>query len=104
MPMPLQVPLLFFDATRDSKTGTIYVKAVNRGATPQSVHVAISGVTSVEAGGQVTTLSGSGPADTNSIAEPAKIVPVTSKVDGLGADFTKTVAPYSINILEIRAK
>ena len=28
--MPMQVALMFFDATRDSKTGTLYVKVVNR--------------------------------------------------------------------------
>jgi alpha-N-arabinofuranosidase len=103
-PMPMQVPLLFFDATRDSKTGTVYVKVVNRGGTPQAVHIALSGVTAVEPGGQIVTMSGSGPSDTNSITEPTKIVPVTSKVDGLSANFTRTFPPYSINVLEMKAK
>jgi alpha-N-arabinofuranosidase len=103
-PMPIQVPLMFFDATRDSKTGTIYVKVVNRGATPQSVHIALSGVTAVEPGGQVVTMSGSGPTDTNSITDPVRIVPVTTKVDGLSANFTRTFPPYSINVLEVKAK
>jgi alpha-N-arabinofuranosidase len=102
--MPMQVPLLFFDATRDSKTGTVYVKVVNRGGTPQAVHIALSGVTAVEPGGQIVTMSGSGPSDTNSITEPTKIVPVTSKVDGLSANFTRTFPPYSINVLEMKAK
>src|ERR1017187_9654655 len=103
-PMPIQVPLMFFDATRDSKTGTIYVKVVNRGATPQSVHIALSGVTSVEPGGEAITMSGSGPTDTNSITDPVRIVPVTTKVDGLSASFTRTFPPYSINVLEVKAK
>jgi alpha-N-arabinofuranosidase len=95
---------MFFDATRDSKTGTIYVKVVNRAGTPQPVHIALSGVGAVEAGGEVVTLSGSGPNDTNSITDPAKIVPVTAKVDGLSTNFTRTFPPYSISVLEMKAK
>jgi alpha-N-arabinofuranosidase len=102
--MPQQVPQLFCDATRDSKTGMIYVKVVNLADAPQAVHLAISGVTAVEPAGQIVTISSSSPADTNSIADPARIVPVTSKVDGLSANFTRTFAPYSINVLEVNAK
>jgi alpha-N-arabinofuranosidase len=103
-PMPQQVPLMFFDATRDGKTGAIYVKVVNRAGTPQSVHVALSGVTAVEPTGQAITMSGAGPNDTNSITNPTRIVPVTTKVDGLSANFTRTFPPYSISILELQTK
>ena len=95
---------MFFDATRDSKTGTIYVKVVNRAGTPQPVHIAVSGVGAVEPSGQAITMSASGPSDTNSITEPTKIVPVTAKVDGLSANFTRTFPPYSISVLEMKAK
>jgi hypothetical protein len=47
---------MFFDATRDSKTGTIYVKVVNRAGTLQPVHVALSGAGTIEAGGQVIAM------------------------------------------------
>jgi alpha-N-arabinofuranosidase len=103
-PMPQQVPLMFFDATRDSKTGTIYVKVVNRAATPQAVHIAVSGVASVEPSGQVITMSAGSPTDTNSITEPARIVPVVTKVDGLSANFSRIFPSYSINVLEMKAK
>jgi alpha-L-arabinofuranosidase len=104
LPMPEQVPLMFFDATRDSKTGAIYVKVVNRAATPQSVHLLLSGVSSVEPRGEAITMSGSGPNDTNSITDPTHIVPVTTKADGLSANFTRIFPPYSISVLEIKAK
>jgi alpha-N-arabinofuranosidase len=103
-PMPLQVPLMFFDATRDSKTGTVYVKVVNRAATPQPVHIVLSGVAAVEASGQAITMSASSPADTNSITEPSKIVPIVTKVDGLSTNFSRTFPPYSISVLEMKAK
>ena len=96
--------MLFFDATRDSKTGTIYLKVVNRAGTPQPVRVEVSGLAAVESKGQAITLSASSPDDTNSITEPTKIVPVTTNVDGLGANFTRTFPPYSITVLEMKGK
>ncbi len=103
-PAPQQVPSVFFDATRDSQSGTIYLKVVNRQGTPQPVHVQISGVSTVEAEGTAIVLKADKPDDTNSIEEPTKIVPATATVDGLGTDFTREFPPYSITILELKAK
>jgi alpha-N-arabinofuranosidase len=103
-PAPQQVPCLFYDATRDSQSGTIYLKVVNRQSAAQPVHVQISGVSAVEAQGQALLLKANGPTDTNSIQEPTKIVPATENVDGLGTDFTREFPPYSITILELKAK
>jgi alpha-N-arabinofuranosidase len=66
--------------------------------------VEISGLATIEAKGQAITLSASSPDDTNSITEPAKIVPITRNVDGLGADFTRTFPPYSITVLLMKGK
>ncbi|HTZ75665.1 MAG TPA: alpha-L-arabinofuranosidase C-terminal domain-containing protein [Candidatus Aquilonibacter sp.] len=103
-PMVEQIPMMFFDATRDSKTGTIYVKIVNRDERPEPLHFAIDGASSIEPGGQMIVLSAANPDDTNSISDPTKIVPVTSSVDGLSGDFTITVPAYSVTILEIRSQ
>jgi alpha-N-arabinofuranosidase len=103
-PMPIQVPLMFFNATRDSKTGMIYVKVVNRDAKPQAVKITISGLSAVDARGKTVTLAASSPSDTNSITDPAKIKPVTADVSGLSANFTRTFAPYSITVLEMSGK
>ena len=101
-PAPQQLALMHFDATRDSKTGTIYVKVVNRASTAQAVHVVLTGVASVEPNGRTITLSGSGPDDTNSITEPTRIVPVIAEVSGLGTDFTRSFPPYSVSVLELK--
>jgi alpha-N-arabinofuranosidase len=100
---PVQLPLLHFDSTRDSKTGTIYIKAVNRAATAQSVRIMISGVSSVQSNGRLITISGSGPDDTNTITEPKKIVPTITKISGASTDFSQTFAPYSVNVLELKS-
>jgi alpha-N-arabinofuranosidase len=101
-PAPQDLALMHFDATRDSKTGAIYVKVVNRASTPQAVHVVLTGVASVEPNGRTITLSGSGPDDTNTITEPTKLVPVTAEVSGLGTDFTRSFPPYSVSVLELK--
>lgn len=103
-PGPRQVPTLFFNATRDSKNGTIYLKVVNSAGTPQSVQVETSGLSSIESKGQTVAMSASSPDDTNSITEPAKIVPVTTKVEGLSKNFKYTFPAYSITILQMKGK
>jgi alpha-N-arabinofuranosidase len=104
LPPVQQAPTLFYSATRDSKTGTIYLKIVNRASTPQPVTVQIAGLTSVDSKGESLTMAAASPDDTNSITEPAKVVPVSTAVDGLGANFTRIFPPYSITVLEMKGK
>ncbi len=103
-PPEQQIRKLFFDATGDSQTGTIYLKVVNSLGSPQPVQVEISGVTSVADQGSAIVLKADKLDDTNSLIEPKKIIPVTEKATGLGASFTRTFPPYSITILELSAK
>jgi alpha-L-arabinofuranosidase len=95
---------IFFDATRDSKSGTIFVKLVNTLGTSQPVKVEISGIADIKRKGRATVLQADSKDDTNSLEQPAKIIPVSKTVRGLGKEFTKTLPPYSITILEIAAK
>ncbi len=99
-----EVPTLFFNATRNSQNGMIYLKVVNRQGTPQAVKIEISGAPAVEAEGEAIVLKADSPDATNSIQEPDRIVPVTEKVDGLGTEFTREFPPYSITILELKTK
>ncbi len=99
LPPPQQVPLLFFNATRDSKTGSYFLKVVNRASTAQPVHITLNAAR-IDPRGLSVTLSATSPDDTNSITDPAKIVPVTAVVEGLGRDFTHSFPPYSITVLK----
>ena len=105
-PRPPEQPVrqIFFNATRDSQSGMIYLKIVNSLGKPQPVKITISGVAAVEAEGTAVVLKADRPDDTNSIQEPAKIIPITEKVDGLGMDFVREFPPYSITVLELKAK
>ena len=101
---PPQLPALFSSVTRDSSSGTIYLKVVNTLGTPQPVKIQISGVASIAADGEAVVMKANSPDDTNSISDPTHVAPVTEKVTGLGADFTREFPPYSITILELKAK
>jgi alpha-L-arabinofuranosidase len=103
-PAPREVPEIFYDVTRDSQSGTIYLKVVNRQSTAQPMHIQIGGASPVEAEGEALVLKANAPDDTNTIQEPVKIVPITEKIDGLGTNFTREFPPYSITILELKAK
>ena len=103
-PPPQQVPALFFDATRDGASGTIYLKVVNPLGTPQAVDIDISGVAAVKAKGVATILQADSKDDTNSLREPKKIAPRREKVKGLGKSFQRIFPPYSITILQLATK
>jgi alpha-N-arabinofuranosidase len=102
-PAPREVPLLFFNATKDA-TGTIYLKVVNRAAEAKPVHIKLSGVSAIQPVGEAITLAANSPDDTNSITEPNKLKPVTTRAEGMGTDFTRPFPPYSITILKLHSR
>jgi len=94
----------FYSATRNGKTGTVYLKVVNLNATPETVTIAISGVKKVASRGSLLVLTSALPEDTNTLEDPAKVVPVTTKIKDLGTSFTRTFAPNSINVLQLETQ
>jgi len=103
-PPAMQVPTLGYSVTRDSKTGVVFLKVVNRAAGPQAVKIEFAGLKSVEAKGQTVTLSAKSLDETNTITEPRKVVPVTAAASGFGKEFTHTFPAYSITVLEIKTR
>ena len=93
---------LYFDATRDGKSGLIYLKLVNTAGAPQPVNIRISGVRKVQPKGEAVVLSGDALNDTNTIEQPVKVVPRAEKVSGLSADFTRELPPYSVTVLKLK--
>ena len=103
-PPPQQIREVFFNATRDSKSGMIYLKVVNTGGTARPVNIQISGLDKVQLKGELVTLAATDTNDTNSIQQPDKVVPRTEKMDGLSTNFTREFPPYSITVLKLKAK
>ncbi len=90
-------------ATRDSKTGDVFVKLVNPEATPEPLAISLHGAKSVAATATAITLTGK-PEESNSIDDPRKIVPQTTTVSDVKPDFTYTVPANSIVVLKLNAK
>lgn len=99
-----QLREIFFDATRDAKSGIIYLKVVNTAGTPQRISVQINGAKSINPKGEAVVLSASKLDDTNTITEPNKVVPRTEKVDGLSANFAREFPAYSVTVLKLKSK
>jgi alpha-N-arabinofuranosidase len=104
LPPARQVPTMFFSATRSEQRGEIYLKVVNSIGSAQTVQVDLAGAAKVGAEGKAIVLSSAHKEDTNTIAEPNKVVPVTSKASGLGKRFSYSFAPYSVTVLVLSTK
>ena len=101
---PREVKSLFYSATRDSATGKIIVKIVNRADAAQAVKIDIAGANAIAGEGTATVLKAASRDETNSLSDPQHVVPVTKEISGLGASFTRTFPPCSITVLELETK
>ena len=90
-------------ATRDSRTGEIFIKLVNPGPAAEPLRVDLKGFVSLASRGTAFTLAGN-PEDTNSILEPRKVIPLLTKVAQVKPDFLYTVPPHSIVVLKLKAR
>jgi len=99
---PKPVPMIFYAATKDTKTGTVYLKVVNATGKQQPVEISLKGVAKVSPDATLVVIKGDKPEDTNTITDPEKIVPVTSKISGVAPVFTRTLEPYSVSILQLQ--
>jgi alpha-N-arabinofuranosidase len=93
-------PKLFYSVTRTSTDGTVYLKLVNASSTPQPLNIQFTGGKAA-AGGKLISLSARTTAATNTITQPAVIVPVESGLHDLASH---TVPGYTIQVLEFKAQ
>jgi alpha-N-arabinofuranosidase len=90
-------------ATRDSRTGEIFLKLVNPRPAPDTLELAINGAGALDSQAGSLILAGN-PDDTNSLTEPRKVAPVSGKVRGVKNEFIYTLPANSIVVLTLRAK
>jgi alpha-N-arabinofuranosidase len=103
-PPPRRVSALYYSATRDTKSGVVYLKVVNVDSKAQRVNVQFNDTARINSKGEAVVLSASSPGDTNLIDDPNKLVPRTEKVTGLSANFTREFPPYSVTVLKLKTK
>jgi len=101
---PQPIKEVFFSATREAKSGVIYLKVVNINASPRNIQIQISGAPRIRPTAEAVVLSGLSLEDTNSIEKPKNVIPRTEKWIGLSADFTREFPPYSITVLKLMTK
>ena len=92
---------LYQSVTRDGKSGMLYIKLVNANTVAASVTLNLKGAAKIGASGHEYTLSAPSTEDTNSITAPKQIVPAEHELGQLGDRFQVTLAPLSINVLEV---
>ena len=98
-------PLRFFySATRDSKSGKLYLKLVNATDSPRALTIQLNGASNVGRTGKVIRLTAETLQSTNTLSEPKKIVPAESSIGGVATQFSHTLPPNSIEVMELETK
>jgi len=103
-PPSSQQPGLYVTSSRDSEKDEIIVKVVNSAAQPATAEVKIEGIKRVSSKSTVTVLAAGSLTDENSLAEPRKIAPVTSRLKDADVSFPRTFPPYSLSVLRLRVR
>jgi len=75
---------------------------VNASGKIQPVEINLKGLAKVDKKATIVVIKGAKPEDTNTISEPKKIVPATFAIKGIGTTFSQKLAPYSVNILQLK--
>ena len=99
---PKLVPTIFYSATVNDTTGTLYLKIVNTTAKKQTVKINLDGIAKTAYEATLVVVKGNKPDETNSITEPENIFPVTETIKGIKPNFSRKIDPYSVSIFEIK--
>ena len=101
-PAPLgPIPQLAAVVTRDTARKLLFVKLVNLQTQPQELALRLTGEGHLASTGEALTLSGADLQAVNSVAEPEKIVPVSSTVSGVKPEFNYTLPAQSVTVLQL---
>ncbi|MBV9763854.1 MAG: alpha-N-arabinofuranosidase [Acidobacteriaceae bacterium] len=92
---------VFYSATRDSKSGTVFLKIVNASTEALDIKIKSQGVSSLSKSATIWTLKANSAAETNSIDNPEEIKPSEAQAT-LNSNELHHFAPLSINVVEIR--
>jgi alpha-L-arabinofuranosidase len=93
----------FYSVTRDSKDGKLYLKMVNATAFPRPLTIRLNGVSQVSRNGKIISMSATTTQATNTILDPKRMVPNESTIHNAASQFSYTLPPYSIQVMELEA-
>ena len=92
----------YSSASRDRKTGDIFLKAVNFSAAPQTMNINMAGVRGLANTATAQVLTGL-PGDQNSVENPTKVAPVTVTLNNVGPNFSHEFPAYSVTVVRFKA-
>ncbi len=98
------LPLVFYSVTRDTVKQTLYLKVVNASSMPQLLDIQLIGKDQPTGTATITTLSGHSMEETNSLGNPARIVPVKSTSTRISSDLHRVFPAYSIEVIEVHLR
>jgi alpha-N-arabinofuranosidase len=90
-------------ATRDSRSGAMYLKLVNPTDADARVHLDLQGVGGIASTATAEMLAAD-PKATNSIDVPRTVYPLTSKISGVKTAFSYTVPSHAIVVLMLETR
>ena len=93
---------LYVSATRESKTGTIYIKIVNRSAGQEAFRLKLSGSSEIRSGRMLRICADSNA--TNTIENPNMVLPIEAKTRDFSDSINLVVPENSINVFVARGK
>ncbi len=96
------VPTIFYSATMNDTTGTIYLKIINTTGKKQAVKINLTGNRKVSSDAVLVMVKGDKPGATNTITDRENIMPVTENIKGIKKSFSRKLDPYSVNIIEMK--
>jgi len=90
---------LFYSATLNTSKKQLYLKLVNGSSNSKALHLALPG-THPAADAKLVRLSAPDTQTTNSIDDSKRVVPVESTLHKVSSDFSLTLPPYSIQVIQ----
>jgi alpha-N-arabinofuranosidase len=99
---PVVVPTIFYSATMNVNSGTLYIKLVNTLGKKQPVKINLNGITKILPNATMVVIKSDKPEDTNTLTDPEKIIPVTTQIKGIAPIFTRSLDPYSVSIFQLK--
>jgi alpha-N-arabinofuranosidase len=97
-------PRVFYSVTHDPAKGRVYLKLVNATSTEQPLNIQLEGAGNVDKDATVLSLTANTTQETNTLADPRRLVPVETSVHSAGTNFHHTLPPLSIQVLELKTR
>ena len=94
----------FANAGRDEAGGELVIKAINVSPKPVSGTIHVAGLSNFASQADLTVLSSARLGDNNTMSNPKKVIPVTSRITIPGDTFTCDFPANSFSLLRVKAK